>query len=225
MWTVWYLPMAIAQRHRKSIRLKDYDYSSPGEYFVTICSFDHECIFGEIVEEEMKLSPQGVIAEQCWKEIPKHFNNTELDAFVVMPNHVHGIIILNDYGRDLIDQIPDKGNDSQLIHQIPNKRNDSPLIHQIRNDNIQTNVVQQTDVMNHVPTEWGLMKNSKQTLGKIVRHFKSRASKMIHDAGYETFRWQSRYYDHIIRDDRDLNNIREYIAGNVFKWSIDSENI
>jgi putative transposase len=221
--------MAIAQKHRKSIRLKEYDYSLAGEYFVTICSFNHECIFGEIVEEEMKLSPQGMIAEQCWKEIPKHFNNTELDAFVVMPNHVHGIIVLNDNDRDVQLNVPDKEVGRDLIHQIPDKGNDTQLIHQIRNDNIRTNVVQQTDVIpidniyRDVPTEWGLMINSKQTLGKIVRHFKARASKMIHDAGYETFRWKSRYYDHIIRDDKDLNNIRDYIAGNVFKWKFDSE--
>jgi REP element-mobilizing transposase RayT len=215
--------MAIAQKHRKSIRLKEYDYSQPGEYFITICSLNHECIFGEIVEEEMKLSPQGMIAEQCWKEIPNHFKNMELDTFVVMPNHVHGIIVLNDYGRDVQLNVPDKELGRDLIYQIPDKGNDTQLIHQIRNDNGRTNVVQQTDVMNHVPTEWGLMINSKQTLGKIVRHFKARASKMIHDAGYETFRWQSRYYDHIIRDDKDLNNIRDYIAGNVFNWKFDSE--
>ncbi|MGD1046775.1 MAG: transposase [Bacteroidota bacterium] len=69
--------------------------SSPGEYFVTISTKNKECIFGEIVSDDVKLSPIGRIAEQCWKEITDHFTNVELDAFIVMPNHLHGIIAIN----------------------------------------------------------------------------------------------------------------------------------
>lgn len=79
---------------RRSIRLKEYDYSSPGEYFVTICTYMKQCTFGKIVEENINLSSLGEIAVQCWKEIPRHFSNVKLDAFVCMPNHIHGIIIL-----------------------------------------------------------------------------------------------------------------------------------
>ena len=87
-------------RHcRKSIRLKDYDYSQPGEYFVTICTHSHECILGKIIQGEMQLNIVGKIAEKCWREIPKHFQNVELDEYVIMPNHIRGIIILHDLGK------------------------------------------------------------------------------------------------------------------------------
>jgi putative transposase len=92
--------MAITMRfdpekhHRRSIRLKGYDYRRQGAYFVTICTHDRLCLFGEVVGGEMRLNEYGRIALGCWKEIPLHFPQAELDAFVVMPNHVHGIIVL-----------------------------------------------------------------------------------------------------------------------------------
>jgi len=129
--------------HRKAIRLKEYDYSQPGEYFVTICIYEKACVFGEVFEEKTRLSMVGEIAKKCWEEIPKHFPNIELDEYVIMPNHVHGIIIITE-GRDLINQIPTKNN-------------------------------------------FPLMKNPKETLGKIIRHYKARSAKLIRNSGYATF--------------------------------------
>jgi REP element-mobilizing transposase RayT len=83
---------------RKSIRLKEYDYSQPGEYFVTICTYNHECLLGVIVKDEMQLSQMGTIAHQCLMETPKHSPNVALDEFVVMPNHIHGIIVITEVG-------------------------------------------------------------------------------------------------------------------------------
>ncbi len=83
-------------RKRKSIRLKEFDYSQPGAYFVTICTRDREHIFGEIVDGEMRLNANGQIVEECWETLPSHYPNMELDAFIVMPNHVHGIIVIHD---------------------------------------------------------------------------------------------------------------------------------
>ncbi len=80
--------------HRRSIRLNEYDYSQEGGYFITLCSQNRKCVFGEIKDGVMHLSSVGGVAAQCWSEIPTHFENAELDAFVVMPNHIHGIIIL-----------------------------------------------------------------------------------------------------------------------------------
>ena len=88
--------MPLPLRKRKSIRLKEYDYSSPGEYFVTICAYDYKCIFGEVINDEVRLSQEGEIARQRWLEIPEHFHNTALDEFIIMPNHVHGMIIINE---------------------------------------------------------------------------------------------------------------------------------
>ena len=81
---------------RKPIRLKNWDYSSPGYYFVTICTKDHQHFFGVVVDNKMQLSQIGKIAENCWQEIPHHFQHVKLDEFIFMPNHVHGILILTD---------------------------------------------------------------------------------------------------------------------------------
>ncbi len=83
-----------------STRLKDYDYSQDGSYFVTICTKERELFFGEVQNNKMILNDLGVIAEKYWLEIPQHFENTELDEFIIMPNHIHGIIVIdNDRGR------------------------------------------------------------------------------------------------------------------------------
>lgn len=85
--------------HRRSIRLKGYDYSQPGAYFVTICTQNRACLFGDVVDGKMRLNDIGRIVEQCWYHIPVHFAHVQLDAFMVMPNHVHGIIVLVDSGN------------------------------------------------------------------------------------------------------------------------------
>jgi putative transposase len=82
--------------HRQSIRIRGYDYSKAGAYFVTICTKNRECLFGAIRDEEMHVNELGVIIQQCWEDLPDHYVHMELDAFVIMPNHVHGIIVLND---------------------------------------------------------------------------------------------------------------------------------
>jgi putative transposase len=183
--------METARHHRKIIRLKEFDYSLLGAYFVTICTFDKMSLLGKIEHGEMNLSQQGTVAHQCWKELPEHFQNIILDVFVVMPNHVHGIIIIT----DPLDNLR-----RDLIYQIPN-----------------------ADVINHVPTEWGLMKNQKITLGKIVRYYKARSTKFIHDAGCSDFQWQSRFYDRIIRDKNEYDAIRKYIYYNPAQWETDEE--
>jgi len=85
-------------KNRKTIRLKSFDYSQPGFYFVTVCVQDRKCWFGEIVNGEMTLNGPGKIVEQYWKEIPSHYPNIQLDSFVIMPNHLHGIVIIDSVG-------------------------------------------------------------------------------------------------------------------------------
>ena len=77
---------------RQSIRLKDYDYSQAGLYFVTVCAWNRECLFGEIRNSEMSLNELGEIIMKCWDEIPNHFLHLKTDEFIVMPNHVHNIV-------------------------------------------------------------------------------------------------------------------------------------
>jgi hypothetical protein len=87
------------EHHRRSIRLKGYDYTQPGAYFVTLCAWQLECLFGEIVEGAMHLNATGRKVAAEWNDLPRHFRNIRLGAFVVMPNHVHGIGMIHDSGH------------------------------------------------------------------------------------------------------------------------------
>ncbi|HEY5729703.1 MAG TPA: hypothetical protein VIS72_06595, partial [Anaerolineales bacterium] len=82
------------KHHRRSIRLKGYDYASAGAYYVTIVAWQRECLFGDVVNGDVRLSQRGEIVRKWWEEIPRHFQNVETGAFVIMPNHVHGIIYI-----------------------------------------------------------------------------------------------------------------------------------
>jgi putative transposase len=85
--------------HRRSIRLKEYYYSTPGAYFVTIVTQGYKCIFGKIISADMIFTDLGRIVQECWLEIPRHFENVDVEPFVIMPNHIHGIITINDNPR------------------------------------------------------------------------------------------------------------------------------
>ncbi|GIW45213.1 MAG: hypothetical protein KatS3mg077_2495 [Candidatus Binatia bacterium] len=88
------MPYDPERRHRRSIRLKGYDYTQPGAYFVTLCTLNRQCLFGEVVDGQMRLNEAGHVAQRCWADIPNHFPHVQLDAFIVMPNHVHGVLVI-----------------------------------------------------------------------------------------------------------------------------------
>ena len=159
----------------KSTRLKHFDYSSNGAYFVTICTKNRECVFGNVINGEMKLSDRGKIVEQCWDDLPNHYLNCILDTFVIMPNHVHGIIIIDN------------------------------------------------------PVEAGFKPASTNKkhhgLFEIIRAFKTFSSRKINQIQKSFyFRWQRDYYEHVIRNDEELNRVREYIINNPVQWELDNEN-
>jgi REP element-mobilizing transposase RayT len=112
------------KHHRRSIRLKGHDYSQPGAYFVTIRTLERACLFGHVVNGEMRLNDAGEIARRGWEDIPRHFPLVELDAFVIMPNHVHGIIVIQ--GRGEASAIPphvseeQPRSDASPLQQRPN---------------------------------------------------------------------------------------------------------
>ncbi len=97
---------------RKSPRLKDYDYASSGGYFVTICTYERKCVFGEIANQQMELNVFGTIVHEQWKQTGILRDNVQLDAFVVMPNHVHGIILITSTNNNLRD----------MMHHVPTPR-------------------------------------------------------------------------------------------------------
>ena len=102
------------QFHRHSMRLKDYDYTLEGAYFITVVTDDHRCLFGKIINHEIQLNNLGIIARECWQDIPNHFHNVTVEPFVIMPNHIHGVITIleretiNDDCRGTIYRAPTK---------------------------------------------------------------------------------------------------------------------
>ena len=109
-------------KNRKTIRLKKYNYSQPGYYFVTICVQNHNCYFGDVINGEMVLNRYGDIAEKFWEEIPKHYKDVSLDLFVTMPNHIHGIVIIAPVGA-AIGQPARKGGQCPPLQPKYNRRN------------------------------------------------------------------------------------------------------
>jgi REP element-mobilizing transposase RayT len=90
------MPYDPQKHHRRSIRLKGHNYTQPGAYYITLCTKARQCLFGDVVKGEMQLNSLGHIAFTRWQAIPDHFPHVELDAFVVMPNHLHGILVISD---------------------------------------------------------------------------------------------------------------------------------
>jgi len=188
----------------ESTRLKEYDYSQPGEYFVTICTDEHKCLFGTVIEEDVELSPIGRIVKSCWEEIPKHFHNIELDEFVIMPNHIHGIIIINDNRRDVQSGETDNNPNGRDVQ--PGETDNNP---------------KGRDVQLNVSTR---ISPKRGTLSVVIRTFKAAVTTKCRRNGWYEFHWQPRFYEHIINDERDSRNIRDYIIDNPIKWFYDSEN-
>lgn len=100
------MPYDPFKHHRRSIRLRGYDYSQAGAYFVTVCEVNRECIFGDIVNGEMRPNQFGEIVLKWWNELPNYYPPVELDEFVVMPNHMHGNIVITDVGNERDDPAP-----------------------------------------------------------------------------------------------------------------------
>ena len=172
-----------------SARLSGYDYGQNGMYFVTICAKDRENFFGEVDDGKMVLNGVGEIVREEWLQTSIIRPNVFLDEWVVMPNHIHGIIeIFNALTtrRDGLQSVSTQGMDDDKIQQYKNK--------------------------------FGPQKNN---LASIIRGFKGMVTKRVHMCGYDNFAWQSRFHDRIIRNDRELNRIREYIQNNPAEWERD----
>lgn len=199
--------------HRRSIRLKGYDYSSAGAYFVTICVHGRECLFGRIIDYKMQLNNAGKMVENVWLELPGRFPDVVLDAFVVMPNHFHGILFI--VGAPL------------AAPPAPPLAAAPPIVVPgIEYGNIgAANIAAANEgAASSAPTECENM--GVPTLGIIMRAFKSisgiEVNRILERQGRPL--WQRNYYERIIRNDDELSAIREYIMFNPAKWAEDNEN-
>jgi REP element-mobilizing transposase RayT len=203
-----------ARHRRRSIRLQGYDYSQIGAYFVTICAHHWVCLFGDIVDGEMRLSDAGRVVEATWEGLPSQYPGVALDVFVIMPNHFHGIMV--------IDCIPNRSSvGAQFIAPSP-PRIASPADEDAINRAPTTGALIDEGAINRAPTTD--MLNRSPSLGEIVRGFKARTTRILHrDLGILHV-WQRNYYEHVIRDDASLSRIREYITNNPVHWAFDREN-
>ena len=182
---------------RKHLRLPGYDYSAEGAYFVTIVCHDRRPYFGKVVDKEMVLGPIGIAADNCWKELPHHFNNVRIDVHQVMPEHFHGILFLDDVKRVSGILTIDSG-----IVQL----NNATDLKQNATDSNQ-NATDQSMFFSRISPKKG-------TLGVIIRTFKAAVTTWCRSNGYPEFGWQSLYYDRIIRNNEELDRIRQYIRMN-----------
>ncbi|MFH1798148.1 MAG: transposase [Candidatus Omnitrophota bacterium] len=181
------------EKHRRSIRLKEYNYSRAGAYFVTVCSQDKNNVFWkEIIKGENMVSPVrlneiGFMVEKWWEKIFKKYEDEiKMDEYVIMPNHIHGI-----------------------IHIV----GANPCIRPLKED---------------IRPNKSRIKNTYQGIGRYVSWFKRMSTneyiRHVKDDGWARFEkplWQRNYYEHIIRDEKDLNRIREYIQNNPLNWTDD----
>jgi putative transposase len=225
----------------ESTRLRNWGYGWNAAYFVTICTGYRICYFGEIQNGVMHFSESGEIARRFWIEIPNHFSFVKLNAFVVMPNHVHGILIIDKpfYGRDnktiavqnaenTINAVdtPNLGV-STTIFNAENIRGDNAFFNaeNIRGDNAFFNA---ENIANAIPqkSKYERMKMNWQpgTLGVIINQYKRACTIKIRKINPE-FDWQPRFYDIIIRNDDSFTRIRNYIIDNPEKWCGDNFNI
>ena len=160
--------------HRRSIRLAAFDYRSVSAYFVTICTEGRRQRFGHIDGGCVHLSGLGALVEHCWLQMPLHFAHVTLDQHVVMPDHVHGVIVIEDRPRP-------RG-------------------------------------MNTNASSGGFASAPAGSLPVVVRLFKATVTRLTRQHGASGALWQRNYYEHVIRDERDLDRVRRYIAENPGRW-------
>ena len=226
--------------HRQTLRLQGYDYSRPGLYFITICTQHREVLFGDVVDGRMVLNAGGRIAQTCWLDIPNHFPHAILDEFVIMPNHVHGIIMItelngNDGGggetgaKNISPHQEQKQSSDNNIspHQgssIPNTGAKDISPHQEQkqssDNNISPHQEQKQSSDNNISTHQGF-RSPSGTIGSMIRGFKIGVTKWFRqNTGIYTV-WQRNYYENIVHSEKSLIRIRKYIIANPLKWQAD----
>ncbi len=197
--------------HRRSIRLRGYDYTRAGAYYVTVCTHDRLSLFGGVVNGVMVSNAMGDIVQRCWDGIPNHMSMVVCDAFVVMPNHVHGIIVITDVAADgSLDGDGAVGAANSRHLRVP-----------ATNDAVDPAT---TERLLDIPRRPPIAMMVKNSLGHIMQTFKAAVSRQAARDGLMsrgTPIWQRGYYERIIRDGGEHDRIAQYIAENPANWKGD----
>jgi REP element-mobilizing transposase RayT len=203
--------------HRRSIRLRGYDYAGGGVYFITICTQGWASIFGVISEDEMILNEAGRLVQETWEGLPRRFESLILDAFQIMPNHLHGVFVL-----------PGPG-----LHPALAKATGAPVIqpYENRRGRACPTLVEgphgQKGTASHPPTNGSVTARPRRTsMGDVLGAFKSLSTiavnKLLSRTGTRLL--HENFYEHIVRDVVELEMIRDYIIHNPQRWLEDPDN-
>ncbi|MFC2016022.1 transposase [Chloroflexota bacterium] len=201
------------RQQRRSIRLPGYDYASPGAYFVTVCVCEGECLLGEVVDSEMRLSDCGRLAHDFWAQIPLHFPNVSIDSFVIMPNHLHATVVI----EEGVVEGSDGRTEGKGVAGVKGEAT-SPLQKTWDNDRGRGAVAAPVGAEDTDEPPSDRVKGP--SLGQIMAYFKHQTTKQINgmrDSVGIPF-WQRNYWEHIVRSEESLNRIRRYIEGNPARW-------
>ena len=252
---------------RRTLRLQGYDYSQAGAYAVTICTHGGEFLFGHVTDGAMQVNAAGRVVEQVWEGLPEHYPHVELDAFVVMPDHVHGVIVLADSplpgevrfetnretqaginvstGRrvghrptptqergpaSVGEAVGGEWSGAKVrgrrvgLRPTPTREQGRPSGHRpISGEQDEAGLRGRRAGHRPAPTKSVVV--PRHGLSEVVRGFKSFSAKRVNELreAKGVAVWQRGYYEHVVRNEEDLNRIREYIEGNPVRWSMRQE--
>ena len=210
----------------ESSRLPNWDYGSSAAYFITICTKDREHYFGEIKNGKMQFSPAGAIAHVLWDTIRNRVNNIQLGEFVIMPNHVHGIIIIdgNDDSGGGDDNCGNNNrgdeNSTDVACNVPTIPEIPPIPGISMIPSIPTMDQPETNPENHKNERMAAISPKSNSVSTIIRSYKSAVTKYCNRLDLPLV-WQSRFHDHIIRNDQSFYRISNYIRNNPSNWKED----
>jgi putative transposase len=193
------------QNKRHSIRLPQFDYTQPGAYFVTIVTYERQSLFGEIRDQAILLNNLGLLVQHEWLRLPARFKEIELDEYIIMPNHIHGIIVIGDDRMGI-------GEKSNSINDRTGTGVKSSLLNNSKNPRAPTGEQFGNPIPGSIPT--------------IIRSFKASVTYRVKimRGNFEMPVWQRNYYEHVIRDEPEWHRTRLYIQENPAQWSRDNEN-
>ena len=203
--------------HRRSIRLRGHDYAGGGAYFVTICTVDGKCPFGEVVEGEMFLNEAGGLVQKTWDSLPTRFRSLVLNAFQVMPNHIHGVFVLPGPG---LDPALAKATGAPVVQPFEDCRGRArpTLVGSGHN---------RQETASRPRTKSNTKASARRTsMGDVVGALKSISTIAVNKLLLRTGRrlLHENFYEHIVRDVSELESIRDYIIHNPQRWRDDPEN-